>query len=180
MKDDLLKEGLCRSDKEVFEYIFNYYYSSLCAFAIKYINDPNVIEDLVQDFFVSLWKDAPGLQIKYSLRSYLFTSVKHRCLDYIKHQKIENKYRKYVLSQDENYTYSNEHYFVECELRNSIEKSLEKLSPRCRDIFILSRLNGLSNKEISKRLKISRRTVELQISNSLKILKSQLAEYLRF
>jgi RNA polymerase sigma-70 factor (ECF subfamily) len=73
---------------------------------------------------------------------------------------------------------STDHYFAESELRLAIKKSLEKLSPRCREIFELSRLNGLSNKEISDKLGMSKRTVELQISNSLKILRKELVEYL--
>jgi len=73
-----------------------------------------------------------------------------------------------------------EHYFAESELRLAIQSSQEKLPPRCREIFELSRLNGLSNQEISDKLGISKRTVELQISNSLKILRKELTEFLPF
>lgn len=178
MNDLLLIEGLRRRDKVVFDYIFNYYYSSLCAFSMQYINDRNEVEDLVQDFFVSLWIEAPNLQIRSSLKSYLFAGVKNRCLDFQKHQKVSEKYRAYILFSAENGDNTTDHYFAESELRQAIQKSLEKLSPRCREIFELSRLKGLSNQEISEQLGISKRTVELQISNSLKILKKELVEYL--
>jgi len=178
LKDLLLIEGLRRKDKVVFDYIFNYYYSSLCAFSMNYLNDRNAGEDLVQDFFVSLWIESPNLQILSSLKSYLFASVKNRCLDFLKHQKVSEKYRAYILFSAESGDNTADHYFAESELRQAIQKSLEKLSPRCREIFELSRLKGLSNQEISEQLKISKRTVELQVSNSLKILRKELIEYL--
>ena len=178
MNDLLLIEGLGRRDKIVFDYIFNYYYSSLCAFSMQYLNDRNAGEDLVQDFFVSLWIEAPHLQIRSSLKSYLFAGVKNRCLDFQKHQKVTEKYRSYILFSAESDDNTTDNYFAESELRQAVQKSMGKLSPRCREIFELSRLNGLSNQEISDHLGISKRTVELQISNSLKVLRKALIDYL--
>jgi RNA polymerase sigma-70 factor, ECF subfamily len=174
----MLIEGLRRRDKVVFDYIFNYYYSSLCAFSMQYINDRNESEDLVQDFFVTLWMEAPRLQIRSSLKSYLFAGVKNLNLDFLKHHKVTEKYRAYILLSSENSDNNAEHYLAESELRQAIYKGLEKLSPRCRKIFELSRFKGLSNQEISEELGISKRTVELQISNSLIILRKELIEYL--
>lgn len=180
MKDHIIIESLERRDKIVFDYIFNYYYSSLCAFAIQYLDNRNSVEDLVQDFFVYFWINAPHLKIKSSLKSYLFTSIRNRCLDFQKHKKITNKYRDFILFSNENNDDSMEHVFAESELRRAIEASMSNLTPRCREIFHLSRLSGLSNQEISDKLGISKRTVELQISNSLKILRKELAEFLPF
>jgi len=147
---------------------------------MQYIDNRNSVEDLVQDFFVYLWVEAPQIKIKTSLKSYLFTSIKNRCLDYQKHHKITEKYRTYLLFSFENGDNSTDHFFAETELRQAIQTSLGKLSPRCREIFEHSRLNGLSNQEISDKLGISKRTVELQISNSLKVLRKELAEFLPF
>jgi RNA polymerase sigma-19 factor, ECF subfamily len=180
LKDLLLIEGLGRKDKVVFDYIFNYYYSSLCAFSMQYLNDRHSCEDLVQDFFVSLWMRAPNLEIRSSLKSFLFAGVKNRCLDYQKHQTVVYKYQAHVFFSSKNVDDTVEHYFAESELRMAIQKCLDKLSPRCREIFELSRLNGMSNQEISEKLGISKRTVELQISNSLKILRKGLVDYLPF
>jgi RNA polymerase sigma-70 factor (ECF subfamily) len=180
LKDQIIIEGLAQRDKVVFDYLFNYYYSSLCAFSTQYIDNRNTVEDLVQDFFVNLWIDAPQLNIKTSLKSYLFTAIKNRCLDYQKHHKITEKYRTYVLFSSESANDSTEHFFAESELRQAIQMSLSKLSPRCREIFECSRVNGLSNQEISVKFDISKRTVELQISNALKILRKELAEFLPY
>ena len=178
LKDQIIIEGLKRRDKVVFDYLFNYYYSSLCAFSTQYIDNRDAVEDLVQDFFVYLWVEAAQLNIRSSLKSYLFTAVKNRCLDYQKHHNIIEKYRTFILFSTENGTDSTEHFFAESELRQAIQKSLLKLSPRCREIFESSRLNGLSNQEISDKFNISKRTVELQISNALKILRKELVEFL--
>lgn len=178
MKDLFLIEELRRRNKVAFDYIFNYYYSALCAFSMQYVNDRSTVEDLVQDLFVSLWMDAPKLLIQSSLKSYLFASVKNRCLDYRKHMKVTEKYSTFLFFSSESTHDSTDHYLTESELRQAIQKSLEKLSPRCREIFELSRINGLSNKDISEKLGLSKRTVELQISNALKILRKELTDYL--
>lgn len=178
MNDHLIIDGLARRDKIIFDYIFNYYYSSLCAFSAQYINDRNTTEDLVQDFFVSLWIDASHLQIKSSLKSYLFAAIKNRCLDHQKHQKVTEKYRNFILFSAYSGSESTDHYFAESELRLAIQKSMEKLSPRCREIFELSRFKGVSNQEIADQLGISKRTTEVQISNALKILRKELVEFL--
>lgn len=178
MKDHLLIEGLISRDKAIFDYVFNYYYSSLCVFSNKYLDDHDASEDLVQDFFVSLWVEAPHLKITSSLKSYLFAGIKNRCLDFRKHQKVIEKHREHILFSTDNSENTTDNFFAESELRQAIQKSLEKLSPRCREIFELSRLNGLNNQEVSEKLGISKRTVELQISNSLKILRKELVEYL--
>lgn len=180
LKDLIIIEGLEQNDKVVFDYVFNYYYSSLCAFSMQYIDNRNSVEDLVQDFFVYLWVESPRLKIKSSLKSYLFTAIKNRCLDYQRHHKIIEKYRTYLLFSSDKEDDSTEQFFAESELRQAIQTSLTKLPPRCREIFKLSRLNGLSNQEIAEKLDLSKRTVELQISNSLKILRKELAEFLPF
>ncbi len=178
MKEGLLIEGLIRREKVVFDYVFNYYYSGLCAFSMQYLNDKESVEDLVQDFFVSLWIDSQNLHINTSLKAYLFTSIKNRCLDTLKHKKVIEKYRTFMLFGSDNFESSVDFWFAETELRQTIEASMAKLSPRCREIFENSRLNGLSNQEISNKLGISKRTVELQISNSLKILRIELSEFM--
>lgn len=147
---------------------------------MQYIDNRNSVDDLVQDFFVYLWVEGPRLKIKSSLKSYLFTAIKNRCLDYQKHHKIIEKYRTYLLFSSDKEDDSTEHFFAESELRQAIQTSLAKLPPRCREIFELSRLNGLSNQEIAEKLDLSKRTVELQVSNSLKILRKELAEFLPF
>jgi len=178
LKETILLDGLVSREKEVFDYVFNYYYSGLCAFSMQYLNDKEAVEDLVQDFFVSLWMEGSRLQIRSSLKSYLFTSVKNRCLDALKHRKVSEKYRNFMLISADNTESTVDYMIAETELRQAIQNSMAKLPPRCREIFECSRLNGMSNQEIAETLGISKRTVELQITNSLKVLRLELAEFL--
>ena len=178
LKEILIIEGLKQRDKVVFDYVFNYYYSGLCAFSMQYLNDKDAVEDLVQDFFVGLWIDGNRLQINVSLKSYLFTSVKNRCLDNLKHRKVSEKYQKFILFGSKDSESFVDQYFAESELRQAIQTAMAKLPPRTREIFESSRQNGLSNQEISDKFGISKRTVEIQISNSLKMLRQELADFL--
>lgn len=145
---------------------------------MQYLHDRSAVEDLVQDFFVSLWIDLPKNQIQTSLKSYLFSAVRNRCLDYQKHQKVVYKHRSFALFSAHTSNSSPDHYFAESELREAIEKSILKLTPRCREIFELSRGKGLNNQKIAEQLHLSKRTVELQISNAIKIMRKELGEYL--
>ena len=178
MKESILIEGLHNQDKIIFDYVFNYYYSGLCAFSMRYLENHEKAKDLVQDFFVHLWIEGPRLQINTSLKAYLFTSVKNRCLDVVKHQGITNKYRSALLAADNKTDNSTELMIAESELRSAIQNCLEKLTPRCREIFEMSRLKGESNQEIADNLGLSKRTVELQISIALRILRKELADFL--
>lgn len=161
-----------------FNFVFNYYYSGLCAFAQKYIADKDIVEDIVQDFFVTFWLESPRLEIKSSLKSYLFTSIHNRCLDWYKHSKVHDKYRKEIFLKREETEIRTDEMVVESELRMAIQKGLEKFQPRTREIFEMSRIRGLTNQQIAEELVLSKRTVELQISNALKILRTTLRDYM--
>lgn len=178
MEEKYLIAGLKNKDKAVFDFIFNYYYSGLCAYSLKYIQEKETVEDIVQDFFVSLWLKSNQTIITDSLKSYLFTSVKNRCLDYLKHHEVEKKFNLNTLIYSAPPEETNFDIYVETELREAISAGLEKLAPRCREIFELSRFKGLKNQEIADKLNISKRTVELQISLALKTLRLELKDFL--
>jgi RNA polymerase sigma-70 factor (ECF subfamily) len=168
--------GLKNKDKTVFDFVFGYYYAGLCAYARRWVNDPDVAEDLVQDFFVKLWINSSNIEITSSLKSYFFTSLKNRAINYLKHVKIKEKFGLRAMNGPAEEYSSWE--FTEPELTELIEKGMQKLPPRCREIFILSRFEGKDNSQIAEMLGISKRTVELQISNALKILRTELKDYL--
>jgi RNA polymerase sigma-70 factor, ECF subfamily len=178
MKEGILINGLKNRDKVIFDYTFNHYYSGLCAFSMQYLNDKDAVEDLVQDFFVYLWMEGPRLQILHSLKSYLFSSIRNRCLDIQKHQSVHERYKKHYLNSANVSDNISDYHLVESELNVLIMRSMDKLPPRCREIFNLSRVQGLSNQQISEQLNLSKRTVELQISNALKNLRLELSDYL--
>jgi RNA polymerase sigma-70 factor, ECF subfamily len=171
-------DQLKKQDKIVFDFVFTYYYSGLCIYAKQFVGSIEAAEDIVQDFFVHLWIKASTIQIDHSLKAYLFVSVKNSCLDSNKHQLIREKFKQSILRDSQEGDSNLFDKYVEAELREAINKSLEKLSPKCREIFVLSRFNGKTNQEIAESLGISKRTVELQVTNALKILRAELKNYL--
>lgn len=178
MDEKFLINGILTRNKIVFDFIFHYYYSGLCAYAERITGDEKAAEDIVQDLFVSLWIKHKKIKINTSLRNYLFISVKNRSLDYIKKKKTDEK-NIYLITSDLELTENlSNFWFAESELEAKVQKSLEKLPPRCRNIFKLSRFEGLKNNDIAKKLGISKRTVELQVSNALRQLKNDLQPYI--
>lgn len=145
---------------------------------MQYLSDRNAVEDLVQDFFVTLWMQSYDRKIQVSLKSYLFAGIRNRCLDFQKHQKVVRKHQSFVHFFENMEVSTADQFFAESELRQVVQNSMSKLPPRCHEIFGLSRFKGLSNQEIASQLGLSKRTVELQISNALKILRKELVEYL--
>lgn len=176
MDEKFIIAGLKSRDKTVFDFVFSYYYTGLCAYTRRWVYAPEVAEDLVQDFFVRLWINSSNIEINKSLKSYFFTSLKNRAVNHLKHVKIKEKYS--VHAKNGLFEEYNNWEFTESELNDLIERGMQKLPPRCREIFILSRLEGKGNAEIAEILGISKRTVELQISNALKLLRIELQDYL--
>lgn len=177
MDEKYLISGLKTKNKIIFDFVFTYYYSGLCAYARKWVDNPNVAEDIVQDFFVRLWSNSAKLEITSSLKSYFFASVKNKALDHLKHVKIKEGYERKMIGSLKEEDHANWE-FTESELADLIEKGMQKLPPRCREIFTLSRFQGKDNESIARQLGISKRTVELQVSNALKILRIELKDYL--
>lgn len=178
MEEQYLLKGLQARNKMVFDFIFHYYYSGLCAYCERITGNQQTAEDIVQELFVTLWIKCEQIQITSSLKNYLFTSVKNRSLDYLKCE--QRKTQKMAALSGNNVLNENlsSLWFAESELEAILEKSLSKLPPRCREVFELSRFEGLKNQEIADKLGLSKRTVELQVSNALKQLRTDLKDYL--
>jgi RNA polymerase sigma-70 factor, ECF subfamily len=178
VEEQYLIKGLLTRNKVIFDFIFHYYYSGLCAYCERITGSQQVAEDIVQELFVTLWIKCEQIQITSSLKNYLFTSVKNRSLDYLKLEQRKSHKLEHIAKKQELSENLSSLWFAEAELQAVVEKSLEKLPPRCREIFELSRFEGLKNQEIADKLSLSKRTVELQVSNALKQLRTDLKDYL--
>ena len=178
MNEQYLINGLQSRNKIIFDFVFHYYYSGLCAYAERLVSDESIAEDIVQELFVTLWLKCEQIQITSSLKNYLFTSVKNRSLDYLKREQRKSQKLNHFVEETELPENLSSLWFAEAELQPIVEKSLKKLPPRCREIFKLSRFEGLKNQEIADKLGLSKRTVELQVSNALKQLRIDLKDYL--
>ena len=156
--------------------------SSSAAFARNYISANEDVENIVQDVFLVLWEKKDELELSCTLTTYLFTLVKNRCLNFLRHKLIEEEYNTqlkdelgFKLYALESLEYS---YHSEKELQEIIQRALDTLPERCREVFIKSRIEGLKYKEISDELGISVNTVENHIVTALKKLRVELKDYL--
>ena len=175
--EKILLEGLKEGNEKIFDYIFHYYYSGLVVFAQKYIPDSDVAKDIVQALFVKLWTNREKLVINSSLKSYLFSSVRNRCIDYLRHEATKGKVEKKLIERLSEIS-DERNLLVESELRDKINTAMGKLPPVCREVFYLNRFEGLKPAEIAEKKEISVRTVETHIGKALKILRVELAGYL--
>ena len=172
-------EKIKNGDIKAFEFLFHEYYGYLCLYASKILNNPDAAEEIVQDFFVRLWEKREQLFIETSVKNYFFRSVKNLCINSIQHDKIKAKHAQKIISQTEINT-SVDESFVEFDLAEKIEESIQSLPQKRREIFRLSREEGLKYREIAEKLNVSVKTVETQMSLAIKILREKLKKYSTF
>ena len=174
-----LFEKVKKGNVQSFETLFHRYYGNLCLFASGIIKDNHSAEEIIQDFFVKLWERKENLTIDTSIKNYFFRSIKNLCINHIKHNKIKEKYsQKEIAEQKTNYDF--DEVFIEVDLVQKIEESINSLPERRREIFRLSREEGLKYQEIAQKLNISIKTVETQISLAIKHLREKLKNYHTF
>jgi len=161
-----------------FDTIYVTYYPRMIRFAKEYVLFEEDAENIVQDIFVLLWEKRDVLDIKVSLVPYLFTLVKNKCLDFLKHKVVSEEFvKEYELKQLSlerfNYAITSDE-----DIEKIITTAVNSLPERCRDIFVRSRIEGKKYKEIADELEISINTVENQMSIALKKLRIELKDYL--
>lgn len=147
---------------------FRCYYKPLCLYAMHYLRDIDLVEDVVQDCFAELWERMNVEKTVSSVKSYLYMMVRNRCLDTLKK---EYQFDFSTSSSDLADIIQDE----EAEERSLIEARLwtaiDSLPEKCREIFLLSKRDGLKYKEIADKLNISVKTAENQVAKAMKILK---------
>lgn len=172
MQDD---EELFRQFQEgswkAFKILFEAYSEQLYLYAAGFLGDREEARDIVQDAFVYLWENRKKITYTGSLYSYLLRSVKNSCIDYKMHEKVKEKYiREMEYLQDEAEEVSDN--FEESYKR--LQKVIDSLPPKCKDIFVLGCVEGYSYKEVATRLGVSVNTVKTQIKLAYKKVKSEL------
>lgn len=172
LTDAQLWDAITSDDLRAFNKLYKRYWEKLFTNAYFYVNESDACEEIVQDIFIYLWNKRKELKIT-SFSRYLAASVKYKALNHLRAGKtsrlsyienIEDISKASCLNKgDEN--------IRKLEFDQQINSYLDILPNRCKEIFVMSRINHLSNDEIAARLNISKRTVENQITQALKQLR---------
>jgi len=152
------------------------YYNPLCNFAFKYIQDIEQVEDIVQDVFLKFWNIKESLDDQNNIKSFLFTSTKNKALEQLRRNKTGAKVIQlaHLESKVNESTYGDSEEYEEIIKLDQIYAQIRHLPPKCKEVFMLAKINGLSYSQISKQLNISEKTVENHISKALKLLRNSL------
>jgi len=163
-----------------FEKLFKLHYSKLIFFANKFVNDVDTAEELVSETFACLWENRDKYSFDNSFSGFLYKIVQNRCLNYLKHKKVESEYINYLLKNNllKEASDFEEEKFVAKEFETHILEAINNLPERCREVFKLSRFEQKKNREIADLLNISNKTVERQITIALEKLRFRLQHFL--
>ena len=173
--EQLLLSRLKNGEEQAFRQLFDIYYRRLVAFANKMLTDLDLSRSVVQDVFVMFYEKRNEIDIHTSLQSHLFQTVRNRCLNIIKRDKMKQKHHIQIFENNPDFEQPFENMEYN-ELENCISKTVEELPEQCKKIFTMSRFEGISNQNIADELNLSKRTVETQISKALKRIRTELHE----
>lgn len=173
LSDKDLFNQISKNNQHAFDELFKKYYAPLCRFAFLYTKNEDDAEEVVQQFFIKLWDSRKKIKITSSVKSYLYSPARNASINFIQKEKIRNNY-------EEKYEANKEHINQEkipeefCKIYNT---AVEKLPERTKQVFILSKNEGLTYAEIAEYLQISAKTVENNMGIAFKKLREFLIPY---
>lgn len=177
MDDRALLGRLRSSDQDAFDAIFRAHYARLVSCAYALLDDRAAAEDSAQDVMLELWRRRAELRIEESLTAYLVRATRNRSLNQLRHARVRRNAEP-QLAGEEAVNAPAAGRVVATELREALAAAVQELPPACREVFELSRGQGLRYAEIAETLGISVKTVESQMGKALKHLRQRLAAWL--
>jgi RNA polymerase sigma-70 factor (ECF subfamily) len=181
----LLVQQLKNGVDAAYKYLYDQHYQILCHMAAQYVKDDFLAETIVGDVIFHLWEVRETIEINTSVRSYLMTCVRNRCIDYLKSQYHKREVahsdtglRDFPVLQyvkDDDYPLGK---LLEKELEDEIMNAINRLPDECRRVFNMSRFENRKYEEIAQELKISVNTVKYHIKHALALLHEDLGKYL--
>ena len=168
---------LIDGDEDAFCELYAAYKGRLIYFAMRFLKSREHAEDVFQDAFTVIWQSRRFINPDASFSSYLYTIVRNRVLNQLRDLDNQNKLKEHVLAQAVDYTDETKNEILANDLRQLILRALQQLTPRQREIFEMSREEGMSNAEIAALSDISEQTVKNHLSAALKSLREELRKY---
>ena len=176
--EKVLVSELKQGSKNAFSVIFIAYYKDLVLFATNFTHEIDSAEEIVQDTFAKIWEEHDAININVSIKSFLLKSVQNKCIDWLRHEKIKQKYSHEVFTNSINYEYNTDNHLINSEIEGLIKVALDKLPPEISQVYHMHRYEGLKYHEIAEKLNVSVRTVEVRIGKTLSLLRDELHDYL--
>lgn len=159
-----------------FEKIFREYFVPLTYYALKFTADQDSAKEIVHQVFINIWEKRSHIDYGRSLRSYLYTAVHNRCLNFIRDRKQFDGEDIGSLAYGDEPAEVQEDKLEREETEARISRAISALPGRCRKVFVLSRFENKKYSEIASILSISVKTVEAQMSKALRLLRTDLKD----
>ncbi|MDX1636898.1 MAG: RNA polymerase sigma-70 factor [Balneolaceae bacterium] len=182
MNDELLFKKIKHGDEEAFEELFHTYYKPLVRFVWGYVKSEAIAEEITQDLFTKLWQESTSLTIRSSVKSYLYSAARNMSLNHLKHREIEQEWEKEkkALYTDQPHESTLNKKLHDKMILEEVEQVIQDLPERRRLIFVLSRHQDMTYKEIARFLDISENTVDTQIRRALATLREHFSGILSY
>lgn len=177
LKELSLQQKIRHDDAAEFEALFRTYYAPLCHYALKIVQDQDVAEEIVQEFFYQYWKNRKTISIKFSLKAYFYRSIHNNALKHLRKQPLFVQDAQTLSEKESQQAENSLGDFEAKELLILVDKILDELPPRCSQIFRMSRFEGLKYQEIAQALQISVKTVEANMGKALEVFRKKLKPY---
>jgi len=175
LPDETLFALIKENDQEAFGEIYSRYWNYLTSSAAKHLQNWQKAEDMVQEILISLYNRRHTLEFSVSIRAYLSQALKFKIMNEFRSKSVRDTYQKTIHYTCAGSAQTNVYHVCESkELASNINRSIDSLPEKCREVFMLSRSEDLSYKDISGHLGISVSTVEKHISKALKVLRTSL------
>ncbi|MFH6998870.1 RNA polymerase sigma factor [Flavobacterium sp. FlaQc-57] len=176
--NDILIESLKNGDEKAYTYLIDTYHHKLCVYANSLVKNVYSAEDIVQNVFIKVWEQRTRLKTNHAIKSFLYKLVYNEFIDlYRKNQSLFSLEKSYydalnsIVLEDDSESFQR--------VINVVNKEIQNLPPKCKEVFILSKKEGLTNIEIAEHLDVSIKAVEAQITKAFSILRSSLDEKIK-
>lgn len=166
----LLKSALKKGDKSAFKTFYEMYYEGLFFYINSLTKDKAITQDILQETFIKLWNNRSQLDVDKSIKKFLYSIAHNLFIDFYRKKRLELKMLDSLVLQAALEKIDQNEELKKARLKK-LKKAIEGLSPRCQEIFRMSKFQGYKYQEIADSLGISRKTVEVQMGKALSILR---------
>lgn len=176
--DEVWLQQIRRGDLRAYESLFHEWYQPLCNYANTFLKDPDEAEEMVQNTFVTIWHKREEIQVKSTLQAYLYRAVNNACLNRLRHLKVRKEHESHVTSSQSLAYEHTAQAVISKELTLHIQQAVSELPETCREVFQMSRFDGLTYPEIAEVKGVSVKAIEKQMGKALRLLREKLSDYL--